>query len=312
MNKVICTTTINPPTEALIKFAKMEGWQLVIAGDKKSPRGAYDREEFNTTEYLSPWSQEQMDQKLSDLIGWNCIQRRNFAFLFACKELKADVIATVDDDNIPNEDWGKDLFVGKDVDCDTYNCDQEAFDPLSITCHNYLWHRGFPLELVKGSEFGTVYAGRSIRKCDVQADLWDGEADVDAICRLTRDSSDCKFIPFSHPYTSNKPSPFNSQNTFLTREVMPHYFMFPGVGRMDDIFASYHVQAQGFRVMYGRPTVTQKRNEHDTMTDLKNEIYGMEHSLAIVNDIPINKKAVINRLPGKAAMAFQKYQQHFE
>ena len=37
--------------------------------------------------------------KLSKLIGWNCIQRRNFAILEAY-ERGAEIIALIDDDNI--------------------------------------------------------------------------------------------------------------------------------------------------------------------------------------------------------------------
>jgi len=37
MSKVIVTTTINAPTEALRKFAAMPDWELVVVGDKKTP-----------------------------------------------------------------------------------------------------------------------------------------------------------------------------------------------------------------------------------------------------------------------------------
>jgi hypothetical protein len=37
MKKVIVTTTINPPTKAIEAFQAMKGWELVVAGDKKTP-----------------------------------------------------------------------------------------------------------------------------------------------------------------------------------------------------------------------------------------------------------------------------------
>lgn len=311
MNKVICTTTIYPPTEALIKFAAMEDWQLVVAGDKKTP--SYDKFLWDNpchVHYLSPDVQEQYDPKLSELIGWNCIQRRNFAFLFACKELKADLVCSVDDDNIPMDGWGENVNVGNQTECVEYITEPPAFDPLSVTNHYNLWHRGFPMELILGRK--PYPAVRTKAKCDIQADLWNGDPDVDAICRLTCHTSNLTFPHIYLPFTSNKPSPFNSQNTFLSREVMPHYFMFPGIGRLDDIAASYHVQAQGFRVMYGGPTVVQKRNEHNVVTDLLNEIWGIKNNLAIVKEVPTNKNAVIDRLPQNAVEAFRQYQTHFE
>ena len=142
MNKVICTTTINPPTEALIKFASMDGWQLVIAGDKKTPEEKFFNMDRDRCYYIAPQIQEQIDKNLSDLIGWNCIQRRNFAFLFACKELKADIVATIDDDNIPLDGWGENLFVGTEAYCDEYITKDVAFDPLYTSIHPHLWHRG--------------------------------------------------------------------------------------------------------------------------------------------------------------------------
>ena len=42
MKKYIVTTTIQPPTEATIKYSQMEGWQLVVVGDKKTPHIEYE------------------------------------------------------------------------------------------------------------------------------------------------------------------------------------------------------------------------------------------------------------------------------
>ena len=56
-----------------------------------------------------------MYPELSDAIGWNSIQRRNIGLLYAYEQ-GADVIATVDDDNIPYDDWGQNLLVGQTVD----------------------------------------------------------------------------------------------------------------------------------------------------------------------------------------------------
>src|SRR5687767_8820727 len=97
MRKVIVSTSIYEPGEAIQAFDAMEDWELVVAGDKKTPQGY----KLQRGKYLSPEDQEQIDRELSDAIGWNCIQRRNFGFIWAVKELKADIIAVVDDDNIP-------------------------------------------------------------------------------------------------------------------------------------------------------------------------------------------------------------------
>jgi hypothetical protein len=57
-------------------------------------------------------------------------------------------------------------------------------------------------------------------------------------------------------------------------------FLMPFVGRYDDIFASAVAQRvmrqMDLRVHYGQPFIYQQRNEHNLITDLKNEMLGME------------------------------------
>jgi hypothetical protein len=249
--KVIVSTTVNHPTEAIEKFDAMRDWTLVVIGDRKTPKDFSLRRGI----YVPPSEQERYHRALSDLIGWDSISRRNFGFLWA-RDMGADVIATVDDDNIPLDHWGEEILVGQEVLVDSYDTDAPCFDPLSVTNYPHLWHRGFPLQFL-----GSRRSGSSVRKrlhVDIQADLWDGDPDIDALCRLEH-SPRCSFDEGVFPFTSVRTSPFNSQNTFLSRKVLSHYFMVPNVGRMDDIWASYHLQSLGYRVIYCRPSVIQER-----------------------------------------------------
>ena len=52
MTKVIVTTTINPPTEALRKFGAMPDWELVVIGDKKTPSDFHIEGATYVTEFL--------------------------------------------------------------------------------------------------------------------------------------------------------------------------------------------------------------------------------------------------------------------
>jgi hypothetical protein len=48
--------------------------------------------------------------------------------------------------------------------------------------------------------------------------------------------------------------------------------MFPHVGRMDDIWASYYLQAKGYRGVWSKVSVYQQRNIHDPNTrDMRQE-----------------------------------------
>lgn len=304
MKKVIATTTINPPTEAILAFSSMKDWELVVAGDRKTPRDY----RLERGIYITPEEQEKYDPALSDAIGWNCIQRRNFACLWA-RDMKADVVALVDDDNIPLKGWGENLLVGREVEVDYYETDLPAFDPLGATNHRHLWHRGFPLQLVSKRDYS-----RKTRKtifADIQADLWNGDPDIDAICRMEH-APECVFDPAPFPMAANKIGPFDSQNTFMRAEILKDYFLFPFVGRMDDIWSGYYLQARGFKVVYNKASVYQKRNLQDLTVNMRNEYIGYENNLKLLNDIARDPESILAYIPGRASRAFQLFRRHFD
>ena len=304
MKKIIVSTTINPPTEAIEKFDAMPEWQLVMIGDKKTPKDY----KLSKGIYVSPEMQEEFDKKLSEAIGWNCIQRRNFGLLWAHK-LGADIVALIDDDNIPYDNWGENLAIGKELEVNYYYCDLPAFDPVGATNHKELWHRGYPLQLLSKREYQR-HEKRNIH-VDVQADFWDGDPDIDAICRMEH-APECKFDRKYFPIAANKMSPFNSQNTFISGELLRHYFLFPHIGRMDDIWASFYVQSQGYNVVYHEPSVYQKRNVHDPIRDMKQEYLGYENNLRLVQELDQDQKYILNYLPERSKIAFELYQEHFK
>jgi hypothetical protein len=300
---VIVTTTINPPTKAIKLFDEMKDWHLVVVGDKKTPPDYH----LSRGTYVSPQDQERYDKPLSDAIGWNCIQRRSFGFLWAY-DMGADVVGLVDDDNIPYDHWGRDLMVGREVEVNYYESALPVFDPVGATNMSRLWHRGYPLSLLSKRTY-TAPLRRRV-SAHVQADFWNGDPDIDAICRMEH-APECTFDDACFPIASNRMSPFDSQNTFILREVLPHYFMYPRVGRMDDIWASYYAEAKGMRVVYGKASVYQQRNEHDLIRDMRDEYLGYELNLKLVQDLCANPESIDWYLPPDSARAFHLYQRHF-
>jgi hypothetical protein len=301
--QVIVTTTIHPVTEAIERFQALDHWHLIVVGDRKTPPDYH----LERGTYVSCEEQEKRDKELSDAIGWNCIQRRNFGFLWA-HDLGADVVAVVDDDNIPYEGWGEDLLIGRTVEANYHVTDLPAFDPVGATNERALWHRGYPLPLVAQRTYPVPQ--KKMVRADIQADFWDGDPDVDAICRLEH-RPQCRFDPRYFPMASNKMSPFNSQNTFLRAAVLQDYFVLPHVGRMDDIWVGYYVQAKGFRVVYGKASVYQRRNEHDLIRDMKGEYIGYENNLRLVQDVTEDPERIFRYLPPETARAFALYRRHF-
>lgn len=292
MNKFIVTTTIQSPTEATLKFCEKKDWNLIVVGDLKTPHNDYKK--INCI-YLHPDEQKALYPEISDCIGWNTIQRRNIGFLHAYK-LNAEIIATVDDDNIPYENWGENLLVGKECSVDFYESRTTVFDPLSVTEHNWLWHRGYPVEDIPNKN-NVVYLGKKKTKVLVQADLWDGDPDIDATNRMTRRP----IVKFNNvePYSTHNITVFNSQNTFIHRSVLVNYMVLPYVGRMDDIWGSYHLQNFIPRgsIVFNKPTVYQDRNKQDLVVNLEKEIIGYRNTLRFINnqyDLPDSTKKFID------------------
>lgn len=297
------TTTINSPTEAIRRFDNLADWELIVIGDLRTPRNY----RLDNGRYISPEFQEAYDLELSDSIGWNCIQRRNFGLLIAY-ETGADVVALVDDDNIPQPGWGENLFIGKKIEVSVYKTQLPVFDPVGATNYPHLWHRGFPLELVAIRD----YSKKSLEPVlvDIQADFWNGDPDIDAVCRMEH-APECSFDPGCFPMASNAPAPFNSQNTFLSREVVPNYFLYPHIGRMDDIWAAYFVQALGKKVIFAAPSVYQARNEHDLIKDMIAEYRGYENNLGLVQSLAQSPENIISYLPERSVDALRAYSRHF-
>lgn len=310
MKKFIVTTTINPPTEATLKFCNIadnKDFTFVIIGDTKTPHDEYKKleREFKNVIYLSPEQQTGLYPDLSEIIGWKTIQRRNVGFVYSYQN-GAEIIATVDDDNIPYDNWGDNILIGREIEVDEYeNTSCPYFDAISTTEHNDLWHRGFPIEYLPVKN-NIEYKGKTKITPLVQAEFWDGDPDIDAICRLSKKPI-VKFKPFE-PFTTKQLSPFNSQNTFLHRSVMKYYSVFPYTGRMDDIWGSYVMQHHfPNSVIYTQASVYQARNPQDLVKNLENEVIGYRNTLNLLN----NLKDYSNLLPEKTLSYFEIYKKHF-
>lgn len=292
MKKIIATTTINPPTKALIDYTKLKGWHVVVAGDLKTNHDLYKN--IDNLTYLSPKQQEEKYFKLSNMIGWNCIERRNIAILESYV-MGADVIALIDDDNIPYKDWGKNLCINKKIEVTKYITDDIVFDSVGlIKEYKELWHRGFPLERIPFRNYNLKEKSIIIPK--VQVIFWDGDPDVDAICRMIYNPH-CKFDPSYFPFSSTRPSPFNSQNIILSRDIIKDYFLFPETERMQDIWASYYLQSKKHQVVFTKPEVFSDRSlgtsgRYPLINDMKKEYLGMENNLNLIKDLNKNSENI--------------------
>jgi hypothetical protein len=310
MKKYLILTSISQPSVATLKYCEIadkKDWELIFIGDLKTPHESYQKleGEFKNFTYLTPEQQEKLYPELSDAIGWNKCQRRNIGFIYAYDN-GADILATSDDDNIPYDNWGDEIFVNQEIEVDCYeNKFVNAFDPISVTEHNTLWHRGYPVEFVHVKN-ENEYKGKVKRKVIVQADFWDGDPDIDAICRITQKPI-VKFKDFK-PFCSTQIAPFNSQNTFLAREAIPFYVVFPYLGRMDDIWGAYVLQYYfPDSVVYNKATVYQDRNVHNLVNNMMDEVIGYRNTLPLINDL----ENFINFLPDNVKHFWNVWREQF-
>jgi hypothetical protein len=279
--KAIVLTTINVPKNVLQFVEKADGeWIPIVVGDLKTPHEAVKAIcKAAHGVYLSPEDQNNLGFSYAQAIPWNCYDRKNLGYLFALRE-GAEIIYSIDDDNYPPDHWDSYVKLGKQrikvvaSASGWWNCC--SLGDADIT------PRGYPYWLIHEKPNCTI----TKKEVDVavQVGLWLGDPDVDAMTRLIRNPVVTKYADEDMALDAGTMCPYNSQNTFITREVMPLHMLWCGartaVYRYDDIFASYVAQVIGWHygrtIKFGRPILFQERNQHDLLKDLKSEIGGME------------------------------------
>lgn len=282
MKNFIIITTINEKTKAISEFEGKEGWHLVIVGDKKSKPIESSR---NLT-FLSVEDQQKLGFGITNRLPYNHYTRKNIGYLNAIRE-GADVIYDTDDDNLPYPNWGLESF-----ECGNLIQSENTF--VNIYRHfsdELIWPRGFPLDQISNREkLGITIT--SPLKVGVWQGLADHDPDVDAIYRLLFN----KPVKFERKepvvLSPGKYCPFNSQNTFWTKEAFPYLYLPATTSfRFTDILRGFIAQRllweSGMHLGFHEATVYQERNIHDLMKDFKDEV-----------DCYLNTRNVINVLQG--------------
>ena len=108
MDRCIVLTTINPPSPAVRAWAALDGWRLVVAGDRKTPAAW----QCPGGVFLSAALQDSLDSRFSRVLPWNHYCRKMVGYLHAIRE-GAGIILDTDDDNIPKAHWSVPDFRGE-------------------------------------------------------------------------------------------------------------------------------------------------------------------------------------------------------
>lgn len=306
MKTALITTTVNVPQVLSLYRAYGPNARFFVALDQKTPEEAVNFCQYDVPNTHVLFIQDQQKWKCSELIGWNCIQRRNIALLEALK-WGADIIVSIDDDNIPmNPDYfwhfekrldGRDSFNGLQA----YS--KSGWFDVGQLLQPSASHRGFPHDKIAVPAFMSVTGA----KVGVVAGSCLGDPDISAATRIVNHPTVHGVSEVLRSGVITNPNDtwtvFNSQNTAFIRELAPAMFMLPAFGRSDDIYASLicqHVMRQkGLHVHFGPPFVWQQRNQHDLIKDLKAEILGMEHVVHLAGILDSMPTFAVDEMPAR-------------
>ena len=294
MKLALITTTIYVPRVLSLYRQLAKDVMFFIAGDKRTPHNEVRHfiATLDNAIYYSDTDQEKLGYKCSSIIGWNKIMRRNLALLEAIK-YGADIIVTIDDDNIPiTQDYFESFksLLGSCYHGPMVNTIKNWFN-VGELFNPPIYHRGFPY-ILRHVDLGMRLSPVCNAKVGVAAGLWLGDPDIDAMERIIKapyiyDISDILHAGVLVDRVCF--TPFNSQNTAYVKDLSPLMMVWVGVGRYDDIWAAYCAERimmeTDYHVHYGKPFVWQQRNPQNLCKNLKDELYGMEHTMSFCQDL---------------------------
>jgi len=315
----IVLTTINVPRvlENYIDICRKYEHKdvvFIVVGDRKSPpeTSSYlDSLQGYDIIYLDVPKQEEWLKKIPafrDFLPYDSVQRRNVGYLYAA-EVGADVMISIDDDNIPLPEYdyiGEHSIVGKTVECNAVSSSTGWFNTCSLLETDPprgFYHRGFPVSKRWLPE--ELSYRNEKKRVVVNVGLWRGDPDVDTITRLEEPFSvrGVKDPQARLILARGTMSPFNSQNTAFSMDLIPCLYLisfragtkndiFCGNNnfRYDDIWMSYFAEIiidhMGDAVCIGPPHVEQQRNIHNYLIDLRKELGPMEMTDKLVDILP--------------------------
>ena len=287
-----------PYADLILRTGAADRIRLVVIPDRRTPPGFYRaveaaRRRGVRVEAPGVDEQEELLRSLGaeDLVPWNSDNRRNVGYLLAWMS-DAELVVSIDDDNLPVADdmLEKHAIVAAGparqeiVSCDSgwFNpCRMLQLDPPAVTA----FARGFPYgQRQREGALSTRVEEVEVR---VNAGLWYGDPDVDAITRLALRPQVEPSPVGSLVLDRGTWAPVNSQNTALHREALPAYWfvrmgqrLFGGaIDRFGDIFSGYFLQAcakhLGHGVRFGDPVADHRRNDHVVLEDLSVELPGI-------------------------------------
>jgi hypothetical protein len=285
----IVTTTIYLP-EFLLEYAENAKSHehdvvFIVIGDRKTPDTAADFcREIEHCVYMDLVDQEKYLKRFPELkehLLVDSISRRNIGHLMAY-ENGSDVIIMLDDDNFATTDdcIGKHSIVGTTVDLPVFSSNSRWFNVCNALHEIHgveFYARGYPP--AQRWNDGNTSQDQYPCRVAVNGGLWINDPDIDALTRLERPlktSGMKNGWPKAFALALGTWSPWNCQNTAISAEALPSYFLSPYAGRHLDIWASYVTtrcaEAMGQVIAFGEPLARHDRSPHNLYKDMDQEM----------------------------------------
>ena len=287
-DKCVIITTINKPTEAIIKHINNPEYEVIIVGDNKTPD---DYKNLNCI-YLDIASQDKLFPELSNLIPYNHYCRKNLGYLYAVKK-GYKIIYETDDDNIPYDNFDNVLqYDNLQMITEQNNVWINIFKYFTNNAH--IWPRGYPLSLLKTTP-NYLIQDTNVFPSIING-LVENDPDVDALFRIiSNHENSIKWEPNKKVLIDNtNVCVFNTQNTFWVNPelficlLIPSSVSFRYCDILRGIINNIVLNKTSNYMMYSSPNVVQNRNEHNLINDFKSEYEMYIHNEEILNFIGTN------------------------
>lgn len=283
MKKCTIITTINPPTNSILKHIENKHYDTIIVGDSKTPNSYKNLDCI----YLDIDKQNSIFNDISNLIPFNHYSRKNLGYLYAIKN-NYDIIYETDDDTEPKNNF------------DTYiNSNPIEYKLISDTSKKWInycayfsdkniWPRGYPLSQIRTDN--NIVEKFIKDKPSIVCGLVDNDPDVDSIFRLVFGNKSIQWIDNKIVLIDNKNiGVFNTQNTFwidkplLCCMLIPTSVSFRYCDILRSIIANIVCYFQNKYIAITSSNVIQHRNQHDLIKDFSDE-----HSMFMSNETIMN------------------------
>jgi hypothetical protein len=287
-DKCVIITTINKPTEAILKHINNTDYDVIIVGDNKTPDNYKDLHCI----YLDIPSQKKLFPELSDLLPYNPYCRKNLGYLYAIKKGYKTIYET-DDDNIPYDNF--DNILNFDNIQMIYEQNNKWINIFKYFTNNaHIWQRGYPLSLIKTDPNYLISSTNKIPS--IINGLVENDPDVDALFRIICNHQDKIIWDKSKNTLINNTNMcvFNTQNTFWINPDLFICLLIPSTVSirycdiLRGIITNIILKKTDNYMMYTSPNVIQNRNEHNLIDDFKNEYEMYIHNEKILNYIEDN------------------------